>query len=126
MFPQTRLRRLRHHPRVRELVQETTLSPSDLILPLFIRHGKDQRIPIGSMPGHFQLSIDQLAREIREIEGLGIPAIILFGIPEAKDAVGSDAYCDHGIIQQAIHEIKSLKSDLLVITDVCFCEFTDH
>lgn len=126
MYPQTRPRRLRSHPLVRELVRETTLSVRDLILPLFIRHGTSQRLPIGSMPGHFQLSIDQLAGEIAEIESLGIPAVILFGIPEHKDAVGSDAYSDQGIIQQAVRTIKDLAPDLLVITDVCFCEFTDH
>jgi len=126
MYPQTRLRRLRYHARVRELVRETTLTPGDLILPLFVRHGTGQRIPIRSMPGHFQLSVDQLAGEIAEIESLGIPAVILFGIPEQKDAVGSDAYCEHGIVQQAVRVIKDVAPDLLAITDVCFCEFTDH
>ncbi|WP_437202933.1 porphobilinogen synthase [Planctomicrobium sp. SH664] len=126
MFPATRLRRLRQHPRLRELVRETTLAPSNFILPLFVRHGKQQRIPITSMPGHSQLSVDQLEGEIREIESLGIPAVILFGIPEQKDAVGSDACSANGIVQQAVREIKRISSRLLVITDVCFCEFTDH
>ncbi len=126
MFPHTRLRRLRMHPRLRDMVRETELSPADFILPLFVRFGKDQRVPIGSMPGHFQHSVDQLPEEIREIESLGIPAVILFGIPERKDAVGSDAYSDTGIVQQAVRAIKEVTSNLLVITDVCFCEFTDH
>ena len=126
MYPTTRLRRLRQHPRLRDLVRETTLSMSNLILPLFVRHGSDQRVPIASMPGHFQLSVDQLAREAVEIDKLGIPAVILFGIPESKDARGSDAYADKGIVQQAIATIKSARPELLVITDVCLCEFTDH
>jgi porphobilinogen synthase len=126
MFPHTRLRRLRLHPRLRDMVRETELSPADFILPLFVRFGKGQRVPIGSMPGHFQLSVDQLPAEIREIESLGIPAVILFGIPEHKDAFGSDAYSDTGIVQQAVRAIKEVTSNLLVITDVCFCEFTNH
>jgi porphobilinogen synthase len=108
------------------MVRETQLSPADFILPLFVRFGTGQRVPIGSMPGHFQLSVDQLPAEIKEIESLGIPAVILFGIPEHKDAVGSDAYSDTGIVQQAVRAIRELTSNLLVITDVCFCEFTDH
>jgi porphobilinogen synthase len=126
MFPSTRLRRLRRHPQLRELVRETSLSPKDLILPLFVRHGRDQRIPISSMPGHFQLSVDQLNAEVREIRELGIPGVILFGIPEHKDADGSDARAQTGIIQQALQEIKSVDDSLLVTTDVCYCEFTDH
>src|SRR6476620_11456674 len=94
MYPQTRLRRLRMHPRLRDLVRETRLAPSDFILPLFVRPGKSQRIPIKSMPGQFQLSVDQLAGEIREIDSLGIPSIILFGIPDHKDAHGTGAYSD--------------------------------
>lgn len=126
MFPATRLRRLRSHPRLRDIVRETELSPGDFLLPLFIRHGRSQRVPIGSMPGHCQLSVDQLAAEVREIEALGIPGVILFGIPEHKDALGSDATSDSGIIPQAIRTIKEIDSTLLVISDVCFCEFTDH
>jgi len=126
MFPSTRLRRLRRHPQLRELVRETSLSPGDFILPLFVRHGRGQHIPIGSMPGQSQLSVDRLAAEIREIRTLGIPGVILFGIPEHKDATGSDARSKTGIIQQAIQEIKSVDDSLLVITDVCYCEFTDH
>jgi len=126
MFPSLRLRRLRRHPQLRELIRETSLSPKDLILPLFVRHGRQQQIPIGSMPGQHQLSVDRLAEEIREIDRLGIPAVILFGIPEKKDASGSDACSHSGIIQQAVQTIKEVNSSLLVITDVCFCEFTDH
>jgi porphobilinogen synthase len=125
-FPQVRMRRLRSRPQLRQLVRETELTPGDFILPLFVRHGRGQRIPIASMPGHAQLSVDLLADEVREIASLGIPAVILFGIPEHKDALGSDAYSEQGIVQQAVREIKSLGLDLLVMTDVCFCEFTDH
>ena len=126
MFPSTRLRRLRGHPRLRDLVRETELRPADLILPLFVRFGSEERLPIGSMPGHFQLSVDQLADEVREIDSLGIPAVILFGIPEQKDPEGRDALSDQGIVQQAVRAIREAAPDLLVITDVCFCEFTDH
>ena len=115
------------HPRLRDLVRETELSPRDFILPLFVRHGEGERVPISSMPGHAQLRVDQLAGEVKEIVELGIPAVILFGIPEHKDDIGSDAYADDGIVQQAVREIKeACGRDLLVITDVCFCEFTDH
>jgi porphobilinogen synthase len=114
------------HPRLRDLVRETRLSPSDFILPLFIRPGKNQRIPIKSMPGQFQLSVDQLAGEIREIDSLGIPSIILFGIPDHKDAHGTGAYVDDGIIQQALKAIKDTGSKTLLMADVCLCEFTDH
>lgn len=126
MFPTVRPRRLRRHPRLRELVRETNLKPQDLILPLFIRHGRGGKIPIASMPGQYQISVDRLAEEIRELEQLGLPGVILFGIPERKDAVGSDACSDSGIIQQAVQAIKAANSSLLVMTDVCFCEFTDH
>ena len=127
MFPQTRLRRLRAHPRLRDLVRETVLTPQDFILPLFVRHGEGERVPIGAMPGQFQLSVDQLEQEVEEIVSLGVPAVILFGIPEAKDDVGSDAYSDEGIVQQAVRAVRKASGrDLLIITDVCFCEFTDH
>lgn len=107
-------------------MRETELSPHDFILPLFIRHGKNTRIPISSMPGHAQMTIDLLSDEAREISKLGIPAVILFGIPATKDAVGSSAWDDLGVVQQAIRAIKDAAPELLVITDVCFCEFTDH
>ena len=126
MFPSTRLRRLRSHPRLRDLVRETELAPNDFILPLFVRHGKQTRVPITSMPGHAQLTVDLLAGEAREIADLGIPAVILFGIPETKDAAGSSSWEGTGVVQQAIRAIKDAVPDLLVITDVCFCEFTDH
>ncbi len=125
-FPSVRLRRLRANSRLRDLVRETELNPRDFILPLFVRHGQNQRVPIKSMPGHDQMTVDHLPREIDEIASLGIPAVILFGIPEHKDAVGSDAYDPDGVIQQAVRAIKGTRSDVLVITDVCFCEFTDH
>ncbi len=126
MFPDTRLRRLRQHPALRNLVRETALSPHDFIYPLFVRHGSGQEVPINSMPGQFQFSVDLLQSEIEEIVSLGIPAVILFGIPEHKDHVGSDATSDDGIVQQAVRAIKAQSPDLLVITDVCLCEFTDH
>ena len=108
------------------MIRETELSPADFILPVFVRHGRGQRVPIGSMPGHHQLSVDLLASYVREIESAGIPAVILFGIPEHKDAVASDACSDSGIVQRAIPAIKDAAPNLLVITDVCCCEFTDH
>ncbi|MBX3443006.1 MAG: porphobilinogen synthase [Planctomyces sp.] len=122
----TRPRRLRMHPRLRDLVRETRLSPDDFLLPLFVRHGRDQRVPISSMPGHAQLSVDRLLPEIREIESLGIPGVILFGIPEHKDATGSDAWADNGIVQQALGAIREAGTTLLLAADVCLCEFTDH
>ncbi|HEV3137088.1 MAG TPA: porphobilinogen synthase [Pirellulales bacterium] len=125
-FPTTRLRRLRYHPAVRGLVQETRLSPAQLVLPLFVRSGRNLRQPIASMPGHFQISPDQLAGEIREAADLGLGGVILFGIPEAKDAQGTDATSDQGIVQQAIRIAKQTAPQVLVITDVCFCEYTDH
>jgi len=125
-FPTTRLRRLRYHPAVRSLVRETRLSPASLILPLFARPGKGVRQPIGSMPGHAQLSIDLIAEEAREAHQLGLGGIILFGIPAEKDAAGRDSYSGSGIVQQAIKAVKDAVPDLLVITDVCFCEYTDH
>lgn len=125
-FPTTRLRRLRQHPAVRKLVQETRLSPADMILPLFVRNGRNVRQAINSMPGHFQISPDQLPAEIAEVQELGLGGVLLFGIPDAKDAVGSDSTSDQGIVQQAIAAAKKAAPDVLVITDVCFCEYTDH
>ena len=125
-FPTTRLRRLRYHPAVRALVREIDLSPSRLILPLFVRAGKGIRQPISSMPGHFQLSPDLLGDEIRQAAELGLGGVILFGIPEHKDADGSDSVSDDGIVQQALRVAKQTANDLLVISDVCFCEYTDH
>jgi porphobilinogen synthase len=125
-FPAVRLRRLRQNPLLRELVRETDLSVRDLILPLFVRAGTKTRQPIGSMPGHAQLTVDCLADEAREVADLGIPAVILFGIPAAKDATGSAASLDDGIVQEAIRTIRQTTRELLVITDLCFCEYTDH
>src|SRR4051794_7152834 len=125
-FPTTRLRRLRYHPAVRSLVRETQLSPAKLILPLFTRPGKGVRQPISSMPGQAQLSIDLIAEEAREASKLGLGGIILFGIPSEKDPLGRDSYSDSGIVQQAVKAAKDAAPDLLVVTDVCFCEYTDH
>lgn len=125
-FPNTRLRRLRQNAYVRELVKETNLSVDRLVLPLFIKYGTGIKNPISSMPGHFQISVDMLADEIQAITKLGIKSVMLFGIPEHKDPLGKDSYSDNGIIQQAIPVIKKLAPNLLVMTDVCFCEYTDH
>ncbi len=120
------MRRLRHNPRVRQLVQEVQLWPGNFILPLFVRPGRGVRQPIGSLTGHFQLSVDELAVEIRRAVDLQLGGVLLFGIPPAKDATGSDAYSDEGIVQQAIRAIREIAADLLIITDVCCCEYTDH
>ena len=125
-FPISRLRRLRYQKSIRELISEIDLNIKDFILPLFIRHGSEIRKPIASMPGHYQLSIDQLENEIIDITNLGIQYIILFGIPETKDELGKDSYSDHGIIQTAIPIIKKLAPHLIIISDICFCEYTDH
>jgi porphobilinogen synthase len=125
-FPTTRLRRLRHHPAVRRLVQETRLSPAGLILPLFVRPGENVRREISAMPGNYQLSPDLLADEIRQAAELGLGGVILFGIPAKKDATGSNTTSDSGIIPQAIRAAKQTAPELLLITDVCFCEYTDH
>lgn len=124
--PNVRMRRLRHHHKLRELITEHRLSVKDLVLPLFIKAGKNIKTPIASMPGHYQLSVDQLDEEIKSIEEANIPAVILFGIPTNKDGLGSTALTADGVVQQAIAKIKSISSDLLVIADLCFCEYTDH
>lgn len=125
-FPIYRPRRLRRNEKLRDLVRETALSPKDLIYPLFVGPGKGKAEPVSSMPGVAQLSVDRVVEECREVASLGIPAVILFGIPEHKDSTGSEAYQDSGIVQQAVREIKEKVPDLLVITDVCLCEYTDH
>jgi porphobilinogen synthase len=125
-FPSTRLRRLRYHPLVRELAQETRLDPANFVLPLFVRTGQNIKQEIGSMPGHFQWSPDRLGEEVRAIADLGLGGILLFGIPAEKDATGSDSYSDSGVVQQAIRAVKKAAPNLLTITDVCFCEYTDH
>ena len=125
MFPRIRLRRLRRTPLIRDMVRETTLTKKDLIYPMFIVEGKTQEI--ASMPGIFRLSINDAIEEVKEIVELGIPAIILFGIPKKKDSVASQAYAKEGIIQRAVRAIKDEVGDnLVVITDVCLCEYMDH
>jgi porphobilinogen synthase len=125
-FPSYRPRRLRRNEKIRAMVRETSLAPANLIYPLVVGPGKDKVQPVSSMPGVAQLSVDHAVRECEEAHSLGIPAVILFGLPEHKDPVGSEAYDDDGIVQQAIREIKSQLPELLVITDVCLCEYTDH
>ncbi len=125
-FPIVRMRRLRKDENLRRLVRETNLSVDDFILPLFVRPGENIRTEIKSMPGNYQLSIDQLVKECTEARELGIPGVILFGIPEKKDELGSEAYADNGIIQRAVRAIKEKVPGLLVITDVCMCEYTSH
>jgi porphobilinogen synthase len=121
-----RPRRLRASPALRGLVRETTLDAGDFIYPLFVHHGQNLRREVPSLPGVFQLSVDRLAAEVDELAELGIRAVILFGIPESKDATGGDSTRDTGIIQQSIRAIKNRRDDLVVISDVCFCEYTDH
>ena len=125
-FPVRRPRRLRRSETIRRMVRETILRVDDLIMPLFVVHGRGIRREIPPMPGNYQLSVDQLIREAKEIAALRIPAVLLFGIPERKDAHGSEAYAKDGIIQQAVRAIKDSVSDLLVITDTCLCEYTSH
>ena len=125
-FPRSRLRRLRELPALRRMAQETRLSASDFIYPMFVTHGRDVRTEIEPMPGIYQLSLDHLIAEIGEITELGISGVLLFGIPAQKDAVGSEAYEPGGIVQEAIRVIKQTAPDLLVVTDVCLCEYTDH
>jgi porphobilinogen synthase len=118
--------RLRLTANIRRMVRETTLSPADFIYPLFVRAGRDIRRPIRSMPGQYQWSVDRLAAQAEDIARLGIPAVILFGLPETKDALGSDNYQPNGIVPQAIRVIKNAVPELVVISDMCFCEYTDH
>ena len=125
-FPAYRMRRLRQNSQMRQLVHETDLLPSRLIYPLFVTHGKDVRAPVGSMPGCYQLSINNLVREAKEVRELGIPGILLFGIPAEKDEAGTSAYDGEGIVQMAVAALKDEVPDLLVITDVCLCEYTSH
>ena len=125
-YPLKRLRRLRYNPLVRDMIRETILTKDDFIYPLFAVSGNKIKNPIKSMPGVFQMSIDVLVEECKEVASLGIPAVILFGIPDHKDEVGSEAYSPNGIIQQAVRAIKANVKNLLVITDVCLCEYTSH
>jgi len=125
-FPEFRPRRLRKTETVRRMVRETALTPDDLILPLFVTYGEGVKKPISSMPGSFQMSVDKVTEEAREVASLGIPAVILFGIPEVKDETGSSAFDPKGPVQEAIKAIKKDAPDLLVVTDVCMCEYTSH
>ena len=126
LFPDYRPRRLRQNENLRRMVRETVLRVDDLIMPFFVVEGKDVRNPITTMPGQFQLSIDYLVKSAAEARDLGIPAVILFGIPSHKDALGTQAYAKKGIVQQAVKAIKDRVPDLTVITDICLCEYTDH
>ena len=125
-FPAARPRRLRAHPKLRDLVREHRLTVDDLIYPLFVYHGTNLRREIPSMPGQFQISLDRLGEAVDEVAELGIPGVLLFGIPAEKDARGASACDDGGIVQEATRLIKNRAPELLVITDVCFCEYTDH
>ena len=125
-FPSYRPRRLRKSEKLRSLVRETSLEVNDLIMPLFVRPGKGIKNEVTSMKGNYQMSVDVLVKEVKELEGLGVPGVILFGIPEEKDQKASGAYNEEGIVQQAIRAIKEEAKDILVITDVCLCEYTDH
>ena len=121
-----RPRRLRRNSAIRRMVKETILRKDDLIFPLFVKHGKGEREPISSMVGHYQLSVDELVKEAKEVWSLGIPAIILFGLPRKKDNLGSEAYAKDGVVQKAVTKAKEAVPDLVVITDVCLCQYTDH
>jgi len=121
-----RVRRLRRSQALRDLVRETRLSPQQFVYPLFVAHGENVRREIESMPGQYQLSLDQLAAEAAELTSLGIPAVLLFGLPASKDDAGSEAYADDGIVQRAVRQLKRAAPGLAVITDVCLCEYTSH
>jgi porphobilinogen synthase len=108
------------------MIRETQLSPNDLILPLFVTAGQDVKNPIPSMPGHFHLSVDHFLKTAQQAYDLGVPAVIIFGIPEKKDALGTEAYADNGIVQKATRALKKKLPDLVAITDVCLCQYTDH
>src|SRR5919112_1999552 len=125
-FPQQRLRRTRHTAGLRGLVRETRLSPEDFVYPIFVTSGEDVKNPIASMPGIFQLSINHAVEEASRAHNLGIPAVLLFGIPDHKDEAASGAYDPEGIVQLATRAIKDATPDLLVITDVCLCEYMSH
>lgn len=125
-FPQIRMRRLRATPAIRKLIRQTTLTIDDLVYPLFVRAGEGLKQPIESMPDCFHFSPDTIAAEAAEVASLGIPAVLLFGLPRAKDPNGSRAWAEDGVVQQAIRQIKERVPDLLIVTDVCLCEYTDH
>jgi len=121
-----RPRRLRRTPTIRRMVRETFINVDDLIYPVFVKHGKGERQPIPSMVGQYRLSVDELVKEAAEVWSLGIPALILFGLPKKKDELGSEAYAGDGIVQQAVAAIKEKVPELILVTDVCLCEYTDH
>ena len=125
-FPKKRMRRLRVSPSMRRLVRETNVSVDDLVYPLFVREGEGIKEPIKSMTGCYHFSPDTIADEASEVASLGIPAVLLFGLPGRKDETGSEAWAEDGVVQQAIRQIKKATPELLVITDVCLCEFTNH
>jgi porphobilinogen synthase len=125
-YPSYRPRRLRKNESLRRMIRETKLSVEDLVYPLFVTSGRNVKKPINSMPGNFQMSVDHLVKEVQKTKDFGIPAVLLFGIPEKKDEVGSGAFADNGIIQQATKEIKEKVPDIMVICDVCLCEYTSH
>lgn len=125
-FPAERPRRLRRTERLRSMVRETSVSPANLIYPLFVMPGQGGRKEISSLPGCFHLTPDEAAREAREVEALGIAGVILFGLPRAKDPLGSEGYADDGVVQEAVRRIRAECKELLVVTDVCLCEYTSH
>lgn len=125
-FPENRPRRLRRTEALRRMVRETTLAPSNLVYPLFVAPGNGVKREISSLPGQFHFSVDRLAKEAEEIANLGIPAVILFGLPEKKDRVGSEAWHEHGVVQKAVRALKQAVPELCVAVDACFCEYTSH
>ncbi|MHB8811177.1 MAG: porphobilinogen synthase [Desulfobulbaceae bacterium] len=126
VFPEYRPRRMRQNETLRALIRETRLSPEQLILPLFVMPGKDRREEVSSMPGVYRMSVDQLGREAKECLASGVKSVILFGLPEKKDPMGSGAHARDGIVQRAIRELKNKAPEITVVTDVCLCEYTDH
>jgi porphobilinogen synthase len=126
VFPEYRPRRMRQNENLRAMIRETRLAPEQLVYPLFVMPGKGKKEEVSSMPGVFRLSVDQLKKEAKDCLELGVRSVILFGLPEKKDAVGSGAHAKNGIVQQAIKELKSTAPEMTVITDVCLCEYTDH
>ena len=126
IFPTVRLRRLRQHPVIRDLIRETELNLDDLVHAIFIKGDEGEKNPISSMPGHYQIPLSKLDEEITEIVSLGIKSLMIFGVPSFKDIVGSDSFNDHGIMQKAIRQIRKIAPDLLIISDICLCQYTDH
>src|SRR6267142_1905237 len=125
-FPVTRLRRLRKSEALRSLVRETRLTPENFVYPMFVCPGSGVRKEVRSMPGVFNLSIDEAVREVREVRSLGVPSVILFGLPEKKDEVATGAWSDEGIVQQAARAIKGEVADVILMGDVCLCEYMSH